>query len=143
MRNGRPYTCPNIKAFVRNKITETSLVAQWLRLCASTAGVMGSIPGGGTKIPHAVSHSQNTKSTHTQRSSLLNLLKTLIQQLFITPSHVRYWPRWWWGCCFLVSKSCLTLGNPMDCSPPGASVCGVSQARILEWVAMPSSRGSS
>ena len=31
----------------------------------------------------------------------------------------------------------------MDCSPPGSSVCGISQARILEWVAMPSSRGSS
>ena len=31
----------------------------------------------------------------------------------------------------------------MDCSPPGSSVCGILQARILEWVAMPSSRGSS
>ena len=31
----------------------------------------------------------------------------------------------------------------MDCSPPGSSVHGISQARILEWVAMPSSRGSS
>ena len=33
--------------------------------------------------------------------------------------------------------------RPMDCSPPGSSVHGISQARILEWVAMPSSRGSS
>ena len=40
-------------------------------------------------------------------------------------------------------QSCLTLGNPMDCSPPGSSVHGILQARILEWVAMPSSRGSS
>ena len=31
----------------------------------------------------------------------------------------------------------------MDCSPPGSSVHGIFQARILEWVAMPSSRGSS
>ena len=38
---------------------------------------------------------------------------------------------------------CLTLGDPMDCSPPGSSVRGILQARILEWVAMPSSRGSS
>ena len=30
--------------------------------------------------------------------------------------------------------------TPMDCSPPGSSVCGILQARILEWVAMPSSR---
>ena len=43
----------------------------------------------------------------------------------------------------LVAQSCLTLCNPMDCSPPGSSVHGISQARILEWVAMPFSRGSS
>ena len=40
-------------------------------------------------------------------------------------------------------QSCLTLCNPMDCSPPGFSVHGVLQARIPEWVAMPFSRGSS
>ena len=37
--------------------------------------------------------------------------------------------------------SCLTLCYLLDCSLPGSSVCGISQARILEWVAMPSSRG--
>ena len=39
-------------------------------------------------------------------------------------------------------QSCPTLCNPMDYSPPGSSVHGFLQARILEWVAMPSSRGS-
>ena len=43
----------------------------------------------------------------------------------------------------LVVRSCLTLCDPMDCSPPGSSVHGILQARIPEWVAMPSSRGSS
>ena len=38
---------------------------------------------------------------------------------------------------------CLTLCNPMDYNPAGSSVRGILQARILEWVAMPSSRGSS
>ena len=37
-----------------------------------------------------------------------------------------------------VTQSCLTLGDPMDCSPPGSSVHGILQAIILEWVAMPS-----
>ena len=37
----------------------------------------------------------------------------------------------------------LTLCNPMDCSPPGSSVHGILQARILEWGAMPYSRGPS
>ena len=40
-------------------------------------------------------------------------------------------------------QSCLTLCDPMDCSPPSSSVHGILQARLLEWVAMPSSRGSS
>ena len=38
---------------------------------------------------------------------------------------------------------CLTLCDPVDCSPPGFYVHGLLQERILEWVAMPSSRGSS
>ena len=40
-------------------------------------------------------------------------------------------------------QSCLTLYNPTDSSPPGSSVHKILQARILEWVALPSSRGSS
>ena len=43
----------------------------------------------------------------------------------------------------LVAPWCLILCDPMDCSPPGSSVHGTLQARIPEWVAMPSSRGSS
>ena len=43
----------------------------------------------------------------------------------------------------LVSQSCPTLCDPMDCSLPGSSVYGILQARILEWVAIPFSRGSS
>ena len=45
--------------------------------------------------------------------------------------------------CVLVTQSCLTLCDHMDCSPPGFSVHGILQARILEWVAIPFSRGSS
>ena len=36
----------------------------------------------------------------------------------------------------LVTQVCLTLRDPMDCSPPGFSVHGILQARILEWVAI-------
>ena len=45
--------------------------------------------------------------------------------------------------CVWVAQSCLTLCDPTDCSPPGFSVHGILQAQILEWVAVPSSRGSS
>ena len=43
----------------------------------------------------------------------------------------------------LVAQSCLTFCDSMDCSPPGSFVHGILQARILEWVAMSFSRGSS
>ena len=42
-----------------------------------------------------------------------------------------------------VTQSCTNLCNPMDCSLPGSSVLGILQARILEWVNIPFSRGSS
>ena len=43
----------------------------------------------------------------------------------------------------LVAQLCLTLCNPMDFSPPGSAVNGIFQARMLEWAAISSSRGSS
>ena len=57
------------------------------------------------------------------------------------------------GCYFLlqclkmksereVVQSCLTLGDPMDCSPPGSSVHGIFQARVLEWGAIAFSGGT-
>ena len=42
-----------------------------------------------------------------------------------------------------VAQSCVTLCDPIDCSPPGSSVHGILQARMLEWVAISFSRGSS
>ena len=42
-----------------------------------------------------------------------------------------------------VAQLCLTLCDPLDCSPPGSSVHGIFQAGILEWVAISFSRGSS
>ena len=51
---------------------------------------------------------------------------------------VRKWSEW-----NKVAQSCPTLCNPMDCSIPGSSIHGILQARILEWVAIFFSRGSS
>ena len=45
--------------------------------------------------------------------------------------------------CCVVAQSCLSLCDPMDCSPPGSSAHGISKARILEWVAVSFSTGSS
>ena len=46
-------------------------------------------------------------------------------------------------CVCSVTQSCPTLCNPTHCSPPGSPVHGISQATILDWVAISSSRGSS
>ena len=43
----------------------------------------------------------------------------------------------------LVAQLSPTLCDPLDCSPPGSSVRGILQARILEWIAIPFTRGSS
>ena len=48
-----------------------------------------------------------------------------------------------WPVCWLVTQSCPTLCNPVDCGPPGSAVHGILQARILEWVASSLSRISS
>ena len=42
-----------------------------------------------------------------------------------------------------VAQLCPTLCDPMDCSPPDSSVCEILQTKILEWVAIPFTRGSS
>ena len=55
-----------------------------------------------------------------------------------------FWTLWPCDTLWLsVSCSVVTLCDPMDCSPPGSFVHGILHARILKWVAMPSSRGSS
>ena len=45
--------------------------------------------------------------------------------------------------CAQSLQSCLTVCDSMDCSPPGSSAHGILQAKVLEWLAISSSRGSS
>ena len=55
------------------------------------------------------------------------------------------WRKWRWSICTSAKslQSCLTFCDPMNCSLPGSSVHGIFQAKVPEWVAMPTSRGSS
>ena len=58
-----------------------------------------------------------------------------------SPFRIRWGPSAGWvvtsdALCVLVSQWCLTLCDPMGCSPPGSSIHGIFQARILEWVAI-------
>ena len=66
--------------------------------------------------------------------------KTFFLYTFLDPGIIYSWSYFFHCVC---AQSCPTLCNPMDCSPQDASVHGIFQARILEWVAISSSRGSS
>ena len=72
----------------------------------------------------------------TKMAKMEMMIKTLVKTgAAVTLTH---------GCLDVkLLQSCPILCDPMDCSPPGSSVHGILQARILEWVAMSSSRGSS
>ena len=72
----------------------------------------------------------------------LRMLLLLAQLTFsIPPSYLDFREFIVFTCS--VAQPCLTLCDPVDCSPPGSSVHGILQAGILEWVAVPSPRGSS
>ena len=70
-----------------------------------------------------------------------NLIKKVKDLYWKTPRH--WWKKLKMKMKLLVTQSCPTLGDPMDHNPPAYSVHGILQARILEWVAIPFSRGSS
>ena len=62
--------------------------------------------------------------------------------LWLSAHGICLW-QWKWKVKVLAAQSCLTLCDPMGCGLPGSSVHGILQARILEWVAIPFSRGTS
>ena len=81
-------------------------------------------------------------------------LQALLRSLFfdpLSPQHPSCWDSELWRLItnllkellMLVTQLCPALCHPMDCSPPGSCVHGILQARMLEWVAISFSRGSS
>ena len=81
--------------------------------------------------PHTLYSPWNSLRQNTGVVSL-----SLLQRMFLTQGLNPGIPHW-------KSQSCLALCDPMDCSPPGSSIHGIFWARVLEWVAISFSRGSS
>ena len=82
------------------------------------------------------------------KSIVLFCINLITSDMQMTPplwQKMKNWrASWWkWRKWSEVAQSCLTLWDPMDCSLPGSSVHGIFQARVLEWVAISLSRGSS
>ena len=80
--------------------------------------------------------------------SSMFLTRTSCHKITHTNGYCGVWPEWVVSvsavlCCAKTLRSCPTLYNPVDFSPSGYSVHGILHSRILEWVAILSSRGSS
>ena len=88
---------------------------------------------------HGVTKSQTQLSDWTELNVNNNQTSLTLQKYVIPDLFLNIWEK----VKMLVALSCPTLCDPMPYSLPGSSVHGILQARILEWVAMPSSRGSS
>ena len=96
----------------------------------------------------SASHPQHTARQQTQPQKFTKLFYLFLffvqQNLLVDVANNLIHAKFNFVCvCVLVAQSCPTLCDPMDCSPPGSSVHGVLQARILGWVAIPVSKGSS
>ena len=116
----------------------TKLKKSRLRLCASTAVGTGSIPGHGTKIPHAVLLLLSCFS----RVRLCATPWTEAHQapLSLGFSRQEYWNGFPFPSPIMkvksksnVAQSCPTLSDLMDCSLPGSSIHGIFQARVPDW----------
>ena len=127
----------------------------WLRLYAPNAGCLGLIPTQGTRF--CMLYEDNYVKTLEPVNITLfenRVLEEAIQLKILKWENYHQLSRKTLNpvtsilissCCCSVTESCPTLCDPMDCSPPGSSVHGISQARILEWGTFSStfSRGSS
>ena len=122
----------------------------FFQLCHGACGVLVPLPGIKlmpfgwehrilTPEPPRKSQDETFHSIHLNLKGLSSAILQICPDL-LSPKYTQH--HWIDMCCVLVAQLCPTLCNHMDCSPPDSSVHEISQARILEWVAISFSRGS-
>ena len=95
-----------------------------------------------SKVVHSLDCTLELSGGFTKKSCCpRQQLRPINQKLLVEHGVFKKHSRWFPYMCAESLQLCLTLGDLMDCNPPVSSVCGILQARILEWVAMPSFRG--
>ena len=127
-----PLTCSSVRSF--QSLISHDLCSPWKLAPHSFLPL--------TPLPTPASSLPPTLPGATLPWALLTGLNVSGESLCRTPQTQRDRYKWPSLMCMLSHLS-PTLCDPTGCSPPGSSVHGILQARILEWVAMPSSRGSS
>ena len=113
-------------------------------------GAESSTPCSPNQRPHCCVICLHRLATQREWNAIYSALCKLESTVSAGRSMIFFWtviaclglPRWCLCVCVKSLQLCLTLCNPMDHSPPGSSVHGISQSRTLEWVVMPFSRGS-
>ena len=101
--------------------------------CQKTSQILSAVPKSCLQ-----SNNMNSKGCVLKGKSLSKLTRMQLVLLFNTKSHIIKL----FCCCRLVAKLCPTLCDPMGYSSPDSFVDGISQTRLLEWVALSFSRGS-
>ena len=118
---------------------ENSLAAEWLKLSAFTAIACVQFLVG--KLRSCKLHGVAKKQQQHWDGIHVLHIQSFVCQFFWALVFLAV--KWGCGCCCLVAQSCPTLCYTTDCSPPVAPLSmGILQARVLEWVSMPSSRES-
>ena len=97
------------------------------------------------RLPYPPNHSQTARSRSIPPSIRKRSHPLKVQTFIVStvPTYNISDARFLYLCVRTCAQSCPTLCNPVDCTPPGSSAHGISQARIEEWVAVSFSKGSS
>ena len=99
-----------------------------------------------TSIHVVISEPRHHICTFVSRLTVSIHFQSYLDQLLFPPYSSEVYHTFlmqWVPACVPITLSCLTLHDPVGCSPQDSPVHGISQARFLEWVAIPFSRGSS
>ena len=113
---------------------------QWKRASSrGEAGTSGFLSDSDSDCPVPAVLGQESHASSCLRNGIL--VASRVVPGVSDPSSSRVWP--WVRGAYMHAQSCSTLCDPLDYSPPGSSVHGILQARILEWVAFSSCRGFS
>ena len=138
-----PYSlsCNYSVLMLENRSSLRAYVKSWVWLCSCKTYLQTHVVSQCLQIAEILQHPF--------QASLRNVLVRLEQSLRLCfvkvnrPYHgrKRRHQLFWKGVCANLLQLCPTLSHPLDWSPPGSSVHGILQARIMEWVAMPFSSG--